>query len=114
AGGGGPAGPTADELAAAARAQGSYELDTLTRKVAPKVRLGDLVVRPDVRAQLGEIVARVRHRDWVLGEWKFGDGPPHGAGVSALFAGPSGTGKTMAAEAIAGELGKDLHPIDLT
>jgi hypothetical protein len=114
AGAGGPAGPTFDELTAAARAQGSYELESLTHKVSPRVRLKHLVVGNDVREQLGEIVARVRRRDWVLEDWGFGSRQSYGNGVNALFAGPSGTGKTMAAEAIAAELGRDLHKIDLT
>jgi SpoVK/Ycf46/Vps4 family AAA+-type ATPase len=106
--------PTYEDLALAARAQGSYELETLTHKVTPRIDLDDLVVRPDVRAQLREIIGRVRNRSWVLGEWGFGHRHSYGNGVNALFAGPSGTGKTMAAEAIAGELGKDLYRIDLT
>ncbi len=109
-----PCGPTYDDLAAAARAQGGYELEALTHRVTPRVRLKDLVLRPDVRHQLVEIVRRVRHRAWVLNAWGFGRRQSYGNGVNALFAGPSGTGKTMAAEAIAGEIGKDLFRIDLT
>lgn len=107
-------GPTFDDLAAAAKAEGSYELESLTHRIAPRVGLADLVVRPGVREQLSDVAARVRRRDWVLEEWGFGRRQSHGNGVNALFAGPSGTGKTMAAEAIAGELGKDLYKIDLT
>jgi SpoVK/Ycf46/Vps4 family AAA+-type ATPase len=110
----GEASPTFDDLALAARAQGSYELESLTHRVSPRIRLKDLVVRPDVRQQLREIIGRVRNRSWVLGEWGFGHRHSYGNGVNALFAGPSGTGKTMAAEAIAAELGKDLYRIDLT
>jgi SpoVK/Ycf46/Vps4 family AAA+-type ATPase len=55
----------------------------------------------------------VRHRDQVNGQWGFGAKHPRGLGLTALFAGTSGTGKSMAAEVIAGELGLDLYRIDL-
>ncbi len=107
-------GPTYEDFAHAARVQGSQELETLTHRIVPGVTLDDLVVPDDLRNQLGEIVARVQHRHWVLVEWGFGQRQSYGNGVNALFAGPSGTGKTMAAEAIAHEIGKFLYKIDLT
>ena len=64
-------------------------------------------------AQLRELCRRSVGRRRVLDEWGFGRKLSRGRGVSALFAGPSGTGKTMAAEIIAVELGLDLYPIDL-
>ena len=64
-------------------------------------------------AQLQEICQRVAHRQRVLDEWGFGAKLSLGKGVTALFAGPSGTGKTMAAEMIANALGLDLYKIDL-
>jgi SpoVK/Ycf46/Vps4 family AAA+-type ATPase len=63
--------------------------------------------------QLREIVLRVVHRDRVLSEWGFDRKLSSGKGVNALFAGSSGTGKTMAAEVIANELGLELYKIDL-
>ncbi|TWW08653.1 hypothetical protein E3A20_22200, partial [Planctomyces bekefii] len=74
----------------------------------------DVVVPEDVRTQLQELSSRVQNRNWVLGNWGFGRRQSYGLGVNALFAGPTGTGKTMAAEAIAHVLGKDLYKIDLT
>jgi SpoVK/Ycf46/Vps4 family AAA+-type ATPase len=56
----------------------------------------------------------VAHAERVLGTWGFGRKLSLGRGVSVLFAGPSGTGKTMAAEVIAGDLGLDLYRIDLS
>jgi hypothetical protein len=109
-----PDGPTFEDFAAAARVQGGHELEALTHKIVPRVTLDDLVVAPDVRAQLDEVVGRVTNRSWVLEEWGFGRGPAHGYGVNALFAGPSGTGKTMAAEGLAAAIKKDLFKIDLT
>ena len=64
--------------------------------------------------QLGELTARARHRDRVLDEWGLAHTSLKGRGVTALFAGDSGTGKTMSAEVIAGSLGLDLYVIDLS
>ena len=64
--------------------------------------------------QLREICNHVKYRDRVYGEWGFDYKLSLGKGLSVLFAGPSGTGKTMAAEIIAGELGLELYKIDLS
>jgi SpoVK/Ycf46/Vps4 family AAA+-type ATPase len=71
------------------------------------------VLPEDSLAQLREICRRVTYRQNVLGQWGFGRKFSAGKGVNALFAGPSGTGKTMAAEILAGELGLDMYKIDL-
>lgn len=105
---------TFTELSVAARHQGGHELESLTSRITPRVLLDDVVVPDDVRTQLQELSSRVRNRNWVLGNWGFGRRQSYGLGVNALFAGPTGTGKTMAAEAIAQVLGKDLYKIDLT
>ena len=68
----------------------------------------------DVTAQLRELCLRVAERERVMGEWGFDRIMSQGKGITALFAGPPGTGKTMAAEVIAGELGVDLYKIDLS
>jgi SpoVK/Ycf46/Vps4 family AAA+-type ATPase len=72
------------------------------------------VLSPDSTAQLREILARIRHQAIVLERWGFGKKHARQSGVSVLFAGPPGTGKTMAAEVIAGELGLELFRIDLS
>jgi len=108
--------PPADPLRhcfAAARAQTGQALGKLTLKIAPKYTWDDLVLPDDAAQQLREICRQVAHRHKVLGEWGFVRRLSLGKGVSALFAGPSGTGKTMAAEVIANALGLDLHRIDL-
>ena len=64
--------------------------------------------------QLRELTGRARHRDLVLDEWGMARTSLKGRGVTALFAGDSGTGKTMSAEVIAGSLGLDLYVIDLS
>jgi len=63
---------------------------------------------------LREVCAHVKHRHRVFADWGFGGKISLGKGLSALFVGPSGTGKTMASEVIAGELGLDLFKIDLS
>ena len=105
--------PTTAEIQAGARAQNSGGLERLARRVEPRATWTDLIVTDDVRAQLREIASRVRLRDQVLSAWGIGGKAGRRQGVAALFAGPSGTGKTMAAEVLAGALGLDLYTIDL-
>jgi SpoVK/Ycf46/Vps4 family AAA+-type ATPase len=103
-----------DDLEAACRAQSSQKLAALTKHVTPKYTWKDIVLPENVLAQLHEICQCVIHRYRVLGEWGFGRRLSLGKGVNALFAGPSGTGKTMGTEIIANELGMDLYKIDLS
>ena len=72
-----------------------------------------VVTVPDA-AELRQLAARWRHRDLVLEEWGLAGGSTRGRGVSALFSGASGTGKTLAAEIVAGDLGLDLFKLDLS
>jgi SpoVK/Ycf46/Vps4 family AAA+-type ATPase len=102
-----------DALLAGARAQSPATLGTSTRRREPAHRIADLVLPGDTAAQLRELCDRVVHRDLVRGAWGFAATHTRGSGATALFAGPSGTGKTMAADAVAGELGVGLYTIDL-
>ncbi|MEV6074431.1 ATP-binding protein [Streptomyces sp. NPDC052069] len=104
---------TSDHVRQGARAQNAAGLDRLARRIEPTVTWDDLVLPPDSHTQLRELTARARHRDRVLGEWGMRPGGGRGRGVSALFAGDSGTGKTMSAEVIASDLGLDLYTVDL-
>ncbi|QWF77838.1 AAA family ATPase [Amycolatopsis sp. CA-230715] len=104
---------TARHLRAGVRAQNGSGLARLARRVEPAVGWDDLVLPGEHRAQLDEMVQRARHRDLVLRQWRMRPGGGRGAGVLALFAGESGTGKTMSAEVVAGELGLDLYVVDL-
>jgi hypothetical protein len=105
---------TSRHLAAGARMQNGVGLGRLARRVEPSVGWGDLVLPPLPLAGLRHLTDRVRLRDRVLGDWQLRRGGGRGESVTALFAGQPGTGKTMAAEVIAGELGLDLYVIDLS
>ena len=87
------------------------------RAARPAHRAGvswdDLVLPPPVRAGLRDLAERARHRERVLGEWRMRPGGGRGTGITALFAGDSGTGKTMSAEVIATDLGLDLYVVNL-
>ncbi len=106
--------PKLIDLFAAARAQSGPALAALARKIEPKFRWNDIVLAPERLAQLWEICNQVKYRHVVYGEWGFDDKLSLGKGVNALFSGPPGTGKTMAAEIIASELQLDLYKIDLS
>ena len=108
---GGPLRP--DHVRVGARAQNTAGLDRLARRIEPTVGWSDLVLPPAALAQLRELTARARHRDRVLGDWGMRPGGGRGRGVCALFAGDSGTGKTMSAEVVAADLGLDLYTVDL-
>lgn len=87
-------------------------IDDLTTRIRPARTWSDLVLTPDRCERLQEIVQRHRHRGTVLDRW--GMSAHASVGLVAVFHGPSGTGKTLAAEIIAGDLGVDLFRIDLS
>ncbi|GAA0985441.1 ATP-binding protein [Streptomyces rhizosphaericus] len=89
-------------------------LDELGRRIEPEAAWDDLVLADHQARILREIVAHVRQRATVHQEWGFAATLRRGLGVTALFAGGSGTGKTLAAEVMAKELGLDLFVIDLS
>jgi hypothetical protein len=103
----------ARDLYAAGRAVSGRRLASLGRRIEPRADWSHLVLPDDALAQLRELCATVRHRSRVLEEWGFDRRLSGGKGVTALFAGTSGTGKTMAAEVIAHELQLSLFRIDL-
>ncbi|MET8974291.1 ATP-binding protein [Streptomyces sp. NPDC004539] len=107
-----PVGP--DDLRVAVRAQNGAGLERLARRVEPGVGWDDLVLPPSTYRRLHELALRARHREQVLGRWGMRPGGGRGRGVIALFAGESGTGKTMSAEVVAADLGMDLYVVDLS
>jgi ATP-dependent 26S proteasome regulatory subunit len=98
----------------ACRAQARPQLNGLAQRIEPKARWGDLVLPEAQKQALKEIAVHVRQRSRVYDDWGFAAASSRGLGISALFAGPSGTGKTMAGEVLANELNLDLFRIDLS
>jgi AAA+ superfamily predicted ATPase len=96
------------------RAQSRPRLDDLAQRILPAATWDDLVLPEAERQTLREIAAHVRQRTKVYKEWGFAGKGDRGLGISALFAGTSGTGKTMSSEVLAGELQLDLYRIDLS
>ena len=101
-----------DDIRIGIRGQLDAELATLGRRVDWQQTWQDLVLPDDILEELRELIARVQHRRRVLDEWGFARKVGKGVGVSALFSGPPGTGKTMVAGLIARELQLDLYQID--
>jgi SpoVK/Ycf46/Vps4 family AAA+-type ATPase len=89
-------------------------MDSLAQRIEPRATLDDLVLPPDQMDLLSRIADQVRRRSTVYEEWGFASRTDRGLGISALFSGDSGTGKTMAAEALAHRLRLNLYRIDLS
>jgi hypothetical protein len=104
----------ARELWDASRAQARARLDDLAQRLELRSGWDELILPEHERQLLHEIAAQVGQRSTVYGRWGFGAFSSRGLGISALFAGPSGTGKTLAAEVLAGALRLDLYRIDLS
>jgi AAA+ superfamily predicted ATPase len=101
------------DLRRGARSQNAAGLERLARRIEPEVGWDDLVLPDAVGRQLHQLASRARNRDRVLVDWRMRPGGGRGRGITALFAGDSGTGKTMSAEVIAGSLGLDLYTVNL-
>ena len=98
----------------AAQAASRARLERLAERIDPRAGWDDLVLsRPQIET-LRTIAAHVRHRDLTTGKWGFAEKCARGLGTSCVFAGPSGTGKSMAAEVLARELNLELYRIDLS
>ena len=102
-----------DQLWQACRMEARHSLDQLAQRVEARAGWEDLVLPEAALASLHAMVAQVRQRARVYRDWGFAEGSARGLGISALFVGGSGTGKTLAAEVLANELHLDLYRIDL-
>ena len=111
-----PAAPqvTVADLYAACRFHSNRKLAELAVAITPHYTWADIVLPEDQMAQLREIHDQVRNRGLVYDTWGFGGKLAMGKGLNVLFAGPPGTGKTMAADVLAHELGLNLYKIDLS
>ncbi|MGK5110664.1 AAA family ATPase [Geodermatophilus sp. CPCC 205506] len=105
---------TLDDLTRACRRQSSHRVAELASTVEPCYGWDDLVLPDDRTTLLREICDQVRHHQRVYEDWGFRRRLGHGTSLSVLFSGPPGTGKTMAAQVLAGDLGLDLYRIDLS
>jgi hypothetical protein len=88
-------------------------LDGLAQRIESRIDWDDLILPDPDLATLHTIAGQLRQRATVYDRWGFADKSARGLGISALFSGPSGTGKTMGAEALANDLHLDLYRIDL-
>jgi AAA+ superfamily predicted ATPase len=100
------------DIDAAVRRLASGPLEQLTRRIVPTRTWDDIVLSPERKQMLHGVVDRYRHATQVYDEWGFSPNPSRG--LVALFSGPSGTGKTLSAEIIAGALGLDVFKLDLS
>jgi len=98
----------------ACRTMGRRQLDDLAQRIEPASCWDELILPEHQKSILRQIAAHVRNQLKVCEDWGFARKSARGLGLSTLFAGESGTGKTMAAEALANELHLDLYRIDLS
>lgn len=105
--------PLADYFAGC-RMQSAHNLEELSVKVEPKYHWEDIVLAQDKKDLLREICNQIKHQYQVFSQWGFARKVTYGRGLSVLFSGPPGTGKTMASQVIANELQLDLYKIDLS
>lgn len=105
---------TDEDLLFGCRQQNNQKLSELALKITPKFSWQDIVLPDDQLSQLREICNHLKYRHIVYGEWGFEKKISLGKGLNVLFSGPSGTGKTMAAEILANELRLEIYKIDLS
>src|SRR5258708_33342632 len=107
---------TEDELYRGCRLQTSHKLGSLEQRIEPRLGLKpeDLILPPANARQFQELRARIHFRSRLLTDLGFEQRFQLGKGLIALFTGSSGTGKTMAAELLALDLGVDVYRVDLS
>ncbi|WP_226483052.1 ATP-binding protein [Natrinema amylolyticum] len=105
---------TADDVYEGCRAQSADGLGDLAQQLEPDSDWTDIQLRDDTMRKLELVCDHVRHQGRIYGDWGFEEQFSRGTGVVALFKGDSGTGKTMAAEILAADIGMDLYKIDLS
>ena len=98
----------------ACRAQLSHSLGKSASRVNAAYTWEDLILPPEQKRRLKDACAQVEYRHRVYDQWGFGRKVAYGRGLSMLFTGPPGTGKTMAAQVIANRLGLELYKVDLS
>ncbi len=109
-----PGGPSVARIRQLCRHGARAELAGLAERIESTLDWSDLVLPESQRVLLEDMVRQMRHRTQVYERWGHAARSRRGLGLSALFAGESGTGKTLAAEVLANELGLDLYRVDLS
>lgn len=104
---------SAEDVHAGTRQQNAAGLQHLARRLVPSARWDDLVLPRNLTEQMHELLLRCTARDQTLRAGRGAGAATRRAGVTALFAGAPGTGKTLSAEVLATELGLDLYVVDL-
>lgn len=105
---------TMENIYQGCKAQSNKKLISLAKKIEPHHTWNDIVLPKDIKEQLKEVTGYIKYKGIVYADWGFDEKLSLGKGLNVLFAGPSGTGKTMTAEIIAGEVGLDIYKIDLS
>ncbi len=102
------------DLYEGARLNSMHHLSDLAKKMPARFTINDLILPEKQKHEIDELIAMAKNRSLVLEEWGVGKKLASGTGISALFVGVPGTGKTLSAQVIAGELGLDLYCVDLS
>lgn len=105
---------TVADLYEGARVSSMHHLAELADKMPPRYNLGDLILPDKQKRELMDLINMVKNRSMVLEDWGVQKKLVSGKGISALFTGAPGTGKTLSAQVIAGELGLELYRVDLS
>ncbi|RKN75978.1 ATP-binding protein [Paenibacillus ginsengarvi] len=103
-----------DVLGEACYRQIRHKLERKAVRIEPKYGWDDIVLPSEQKQLLRNACNQVKYRSVVFGEWGFGRKLAYGKGLSMLFAGPPGTGKTMSAQVVAKDLRMELYKIDLS
>jgi len=105
---------TAEDIYAGCSAQSADGLGELAERIEPDSEWDEIQLRAETERKLQLVRTHITQQSTIYSDWGFAEGSSRGTGVVALFEGPSGTGKTMAAELLAGDVGMDLYRIDLS
>lgn len=103
-----------EDLYRGCKSQSNKNLSSFAKNIPPRYTWNDIVLPKDLKEQLKEVSGYIKHKGKVYTEWGFDAKLSLGKGLNALFSGPSGAGKTMAAEILAKEAGLDIYKIDLS